>query len=356
MNMKCFCRTVLFTAPLLLLATSCSRKAAPPTPLPAPVLIGKAEQETVPVQIKMIGNVEAYSTVTIKSQVNGQVTEVHFREGQDVKKGDPLFTIDPRQYVATMKAADALAIKAKDNLERSRKLLEDHTISQQEYDDAQASFQAADAALDRARLDVEFCSISSPIDGRTGDLMVDVGNLVKANDNPALITINQINPIYVNFSLAEQYLPQVRKFMAVDPLKVSVKVPSEAESEEGVVTFVDNGVDTTTGTIHMKATFENKQRRLWPGQFVDVTLTVTEEPNATVVPTVAIQTGQSGQYVFVVKADHTAEMRPVVVGRSVGDETVIEKGVQPGETVVTDGQLRVVLGGKVEIKSGLKAS
>jgi multidrug efflux system membrane fusion protein len=273
-----------------------------------------------------------------------------------VNKGDPLFTIDSRQYVATMKAAEAMALKLKDNLARSRKLLGEHTISQQEYDDAAANYQAVDAALDRARLDVQFCLISSPIDGRTGNLMVDVGNLVKANDNPALITINQFNPIYVTFALAEQYLPQVRKFMAVKPLKVTVKVPSESEPEEGVVTFVDNGVDTTTGTIRMKATFENKQRRLWPGQFVDVNLTVTEEPNVTVVPTVAIQTGQSGQYVFVVKPDQTAEMRPVVVGRSVGDETVIEKGVQPEETVVTDGQLRVTPGGKVEIKSGLTAN
>lgn len=355
MIMKRLPRSVLVAVPLLLLAGSCSRKTAPPAPPPAPVLIGKAEQKTVPVRIKTIGNVKAYSTVVIKSQVNGQVMEAHFREGQDVKKGDQLFTIDPRQYLATLKAAEAMALKAKDNLERSRKLLEEHTISQQEYDETLASYQVADAAVDRARLDVQFCLISSPIDGRTGNLMVNVGNLVKANDDPALITINQINPIYVDFALAETYLPQVRKFMAAGPLKVKVKVPSESDPEDGVVTFVDNDVDTTTGTIHMKATFENQQRRLWPGQFVDVVLTVTEEPNVTVVPTVALQTGQSGQYVFVVKADQSAEMRPVVVGRSVDDETVIEKGLAPGETVVTDGQLRVIPGGKVEIKSGLNA-
>jgi membrane fusion protein, multidrug efflux system len=178
---------------------------------------------------------------------------------------------------------------------------------------------------------------------------------VKANDNPILTTINQISPIYVSFALAERFLPQIRKYMAVEPLKVKVTIPSDPDSEEGVVSFVDNTVDTTTGMIRMKATFANEQRHLWPGQFVDVALTVTEEPNMIVVPSVAIQTGQSGQYVFVVKADQTAEMRSVVAGRNIGEEIVIEKGLQPGETVVTDGQLRVVPGpdGKVEIKSGL---
>jgi len=354
--MKSSLRVTTVAAAVLFLAGGCSQKTAPHAPPVAPVLVGKAERKTVPVDIRMIGNVEAYSTVIIKSQVNGQVTKVHFREGQDVKMGDPLFTIDPRPYIAIMKSAEAMAIKARDDLERDRKLLEEHTISQQEYADALANQQAADAALDRARLDVEFCHITSPIDGRTGNLMVDVGNLVKANDTPALITINQINPIYVSFALPEQYLPQVRDFMAAGPLKVRVKVPAESEPEEGVVTFVDNGVDTTTGTIRMKATFANTRRRLWPGQFVDVVLTLTEEPGATVVPTIAIQTGQNGQYVFVIRPDQTAEMRSVVVGRAVGDETVIQKGVQPGEVVVTDGQLRVVPGGKVEIKSGLNAS
>ena len=346
----------LVIAPLLLVAVGCSKKAGPPGPPPAPVLVGKAEQKTVPVVVKTIGNVEAYNTVTIKSQVNGPVTEIHFQKGQDVKQGDLLFTIDPRPYVAALNAAQAAATKAKDDLERNRKLLKETTISQQEYDDAVAAYEGAQASLDLARLNVEYCSIKSPIDGRTGDVMVDPGNLVKANDVPVLVTINQINPIYVNFTLPEQYLPQVKKYMAAGALKVAAKVPAETDPEEGVVSFIDNGVDTTTGTIRMKGTFENQHRRLWPGQFVDVTLTLTEEPNATVVPTTAIQTGQSGQYVFVVKADQTAEMRPVTVGRSVDDVTVIEKGVQPGETVVTDGQLRVVPGGKVEIKTGLNAS
>jgi multidrug efflux system membrane fusion protein len=345
----------LLAAAVLATAVGCSRKAPPSGPPPAPVLVGKAEQRAVPVQVTTIGNVEAYNTVSIKSQVNGPVTEIHFHDGQDVKKGDLLFTIDPRPFVAALKAAQASATKTRDDLERSRKLLDENTISQQEYDDALAAYQAAEAALDLARLNVEYCSIKSPIDGQTGDVMVDPGNLVKANDVPILVTINQIEPIYVEFALPEQYLPRVRKYMAEGPLKTRAQIPSEPGPEEGVVSFIDNGVDTTTGTIRMKATFENHRRRLWPGQFVNVTLTLTEEPNATVVPTTAIQTGQSGPYVFVVKADQTAEMRTVVVGRSLGDITVIEKGVQPGETVVTDGQLRVVPGGKVEIKKGLQA-
>jgi membrane fusion protein, multidrug efflux system len=354
MIMKPITRAVLLVISFWLAVAGCSKKAGGPAgPPPAPVLVGKAEQKTVPVMITTIGNVEAYNTVSIKSQVNGPVTEIHFRDGQDVKKGELLFTIDPRPYVAALKSAEASATKTKDDLDRNRKLLADNTISQQEYDDALAAYQGAQASLDVARLNVEYCSIRSPIDGRTGDVMVDPGNLVKANDVPILVTINQIEPIYVDFALPEQYLPQVRKYMAEAPLKVQARIPSEPEPENGLVSFIDNGVDKTTGTIRMKATFENKRRRLWPGQFVNVTLTLTEEPNVTVVPTVAIQTGQSGQYVFIVKADQTAQMQPVVVGRSVDDETVIEKGVEPGETVVTDGQLRIVPGGKVEIKKGL---
>jgi multidrug efflux system membrane fusion protein len=356
MIMKSPPRIFLFVIPLLLFSAGCSKKTGPAGPPPAPVLVGKVEQKTVPVIIKTIGTVEAYAIVAIKSQVNGQVKEIHFSKGQDVKKGDLLFTINSRSFAATLKAAEAQALKTKDNLERNRKLLEEQTISQQEYDDAVAANDEAEAARDRARLDVEYCSITAPIDGRTGDVMVDPGNLVKANDDPVLVTINQITPIYVSFALAEQYLPEVRKHMAEGPLKVKATVPADPNPEEGVASFVDNTVDKTTGTIRMKATFENKDRPLWPGQFVDVLLTVSEEPNATVVPTLAIQAGQSGQYVFVVKADQTAEMRQVVAGRSVDNMTVIEKGVQAGETVVTDGQLRVVPGGKVEIKKALQAS
>jgi len=343
----------VLVAPLLLLGVGCSKKARSSGPPPPPVLVGRAEQTTVPVQVTTIGNVEAYNTVTIKSQVNGPVTEIHFQKGQDVKKGELLFTIDPRPFEAALKAAEAMATKTKDDLTRNRKLLAENTVSQQEYDDALAAYQGAEAALEQARLNVEYCSIRSPIDGRTGDVMVDLGNLVKANDVPVLVTINQIQPIYVDFALPEQYLPQVRKYMADGPLKVQAKVPSEPDPEEGAISFIDNGVDMATGTIRMKGTFENQHRRLWPGQFVDVTLTLTEEPNVTVVPTTAIQNGQNGPYVFVVKAGNTAEMRPVVLGRSMDDITVIEKGVQPGETVVTDGQLRVIPGGKVEIKKGL---
>lgn len=353
--MKSLHRVVLLAAPLLLLAVGCFKKAGPSGPPAAPVLVAKVIAKTVPVQIRAIGTVEPYATVSIKAQINGQVTEVLFRDGQDVKKGDPLFTIDPRPFAATLKSAEAMALKARNNLERNRKLLEDHTISQQEYDDAVATAQDAEAALDRARLDLQYCSITAPIDGRTSDVMVNVGNLVKANDNPVLVTINQLTPIYVSSSVPEQYLPDIRKFMATGTLKVQATVQgTQAQTEEGELTFIDNTVEKATGTIRLKATFANAERRLWPGQFVDVALRLTEEPNALTVPSEAIQTGQNGQYVYVVKSDKTAELRPVTVGRTVGSDTVIEKGVQADDTVVTDGQLRVVPGGKVEIKTGLQ--
>ena len=231
--------------------------------------------------------------------------------------------------------------------------------SREKYDQLQTSADASDAAVradeaavEYAKLQLQYCFIYSPIDGRTGSLMVHVGNLTKANDVPILVIINQINPIYVDFSVPEDTLAEVKKYMASRPLKVRAVIPDDPQHpEQGRLSFVDNAVDNTTGTIKLKGTFQNLNRRLWPGQFVNVVLTLAEQPDAIVVPSQAVQNGQEGQYVFVVKADNTAEARPVVTGRRLEAETVILKGVAPGERVVTDGQLGLVSGAKVEIKT-----
>jgi multidrug efflux system membrane fusion protein len=324
--------------------TGCERKkAAAPPPLPAPVRVAVVAQQTVPVQVRAIGAVEPLATVAVKAQVTGPLLKVHFAEGQDVKQGDVLFTIDPRPFEATLMSVAALAMKTKADLERVRQLFGQRTVSQQELDAAVAASQAAAAALERARLDVEYCTIKAPMDGRTGAWQVDAGNIIKANDNP-LVTLNQLAPIYVTFTVPERHLADIRQFMAAGPLRVRV------DGVEGAVSFVDNAVDQTTGMVRLKATFPNADRRLWPGQFVEVTLTLTEQANVVTVPAEAVQVGQAGQYVVVVKADRSAESRPVKVGRSFNGETVVEQGLQPGETVVTDGHLRVAPGGKVDIK------
>lgn len=351
----------------LFAAAGCSKpqqaQAGPPV---VPVSVATVEQKSVPVQLRAIGNVEAYSSVSIKAQISGVVTAVHFHEGDYVRKGQLLFTIDPRPFQAALQQVQAnlahdtaLAEHARNQAARYEKLLAEGVVSRQQNElfrsDAtalDAAVRADQAAVEKARLDLEYCTINSPIDGRTGYLMVHPGNLTKANDVPILVVINQLNPIYVNFAVPEQYLANVKKYMAVTKLKVQAVVPDGlGRPEEGTLTFVDNAVDTATGTIHLKATFANQQRRLWPGQYVNVVLTLTQEPNAVVVPSQAVQSGQSGDYVFVVKSDNTVDSRQVVTGRTVGGETVIQKGLQPGEVVVTDGQLRLVPGSKIKVKA-----
>ncbi len=331
-----------------------------------PVKVAVAEKKTVPIEIRVIGNVEAYNTVSIKAQVNGMLEKVLFSEGQDVKKGQLLFTIDRRPFVASLNQAKAAMARdiaqekyAREQARRYGDLLKDGIVTQDQYDqlrsnaDALAESVRADrAAVDNAAVQLSYCSIRSPIDGRTGNLAVQPGNLVKANDVPVLVTINQINPIYVTFSVPEKNLAEIKKYMAAGNLKVEARVPNDSgPAELGELSFLDNAVDMTTGTIKIKGTFANSQRRLWPGQFVNVTLTLTSIPNAVVVPAQAIQTGQEGQYVFVVKPDKTAESRPVSIGEALDGETVVLKGVSPGETVVTDGQLNLGPGSRVEIKS-----
>ena len=352
-------------------SAGCGRQqAAGPPVIPAvPVVVAQVEQKTVPVEIRAIGNVEALSTVALKAQVTGQVTAIHFREGQDVRKGDLLFEIDRRPFEVALAQAQADLARDKARAENSRlqaerysKLYQEGVASKEQYDaqraDADAlaaAVQADQAAIDQAKLNLEYCSIRSPVDGRTGSLMLHVGNLTKANDVPILVTINQITPIYVNFAVPEQVLAEVKARMAAGRLSVRALVPDEpAATEGGALSFVDNAVDAATGTIKMKATFPNPRRRLWPGQFVNVVLTLSAQPNAIVVPAQAVNTGQSGSYVFVVRSDGKAEMRRVTPGRTVGNETVIAEGLKPGETVVTDGQLRLVDGSRVNIKNAAK--
>jgi multidrug efflux system membrane fusion protein len=317
----------------------------------------------MPVIIRSIGNVEAIEKVEIKSQIAGQIVAVHFKEGDDVKKGQLLFEMDPRQPKVDLARAEgnllrdqAQAKNARAQAERYSSLLKEGVVSAQEYDRFTSEAEAADAAVaadkaavEQAKLQLTYTSIYAPVAGTTGNLMIKVGNIVKANEG-TLVTINQITPIAVTFSIPEQQLADVKRFMN-SGLKVEALLPGGSDQPmRGQLKFIDNAVDLTTGTIKLKGDFANTDRKLWPGQFVDIQLTLTTTSNAIVVPTQAVQTGQQGQYVFIVKPDMTADMRPVVVQRTMGQETVIQSGVQAGDRVVTDGHLRLQKGAKVEVK------
>lgn len=330
-----------------------------------PVLVAPVEQKDIPVQIKAIGSVEPYSTVQVKSMINGELTGVAFTEGQDVKKGQLLFTLDKRPFEAALQQAQAALARdqaqaANQNAQAKRydDLFKQGIISKEQRDAQVSSSEALNAtvaadraAVDNSKVQLSYCDIYSPIDGRTGNLIVHQGNQVKAQDTTGLVVINKITPIFVTFSVPEQYLSDIKKYKEQRSLLVNASIPNDPKPATGRLSFIDNAVDTTTGTIKLKGEFANNDRRLWPGQFSDVELTLTTQPHAIVVPSQAVQTGQNGQYVFVVKSDNTAEMRPVKVTRTVGDQTVIASGVNPGEQVVTDGQLRLApTGTKVEAK------
>lgn len=330
---------------------------------PVPVTVGTAVQKDVPVQIHAVGTVEAYSTVSIKPQVGGLLSKVYFKEGQDVKKGDLLFTIDPKPYQADLDQAQAnlsadiaKAKNAREIANRYAELVKKDYVTEEQYEQykttaeaLEASVDAEKAAVQNSRLQLNYATIRSPLTGRTGNLQIHEGNVVKANET-MMIDIHQIHPVNIKFSVPGQQLPDVMKYKASNQLKVEAADNSGNPLGVGTLTFVDNGVDPSTATILLKGTFENANSQLWPGEFVNVTLTLTTRPNAIVVPTEAIETGQQGQYVFVIKADQTAEQRPIVAGMSVGEETVIESGLKAGETVVTDGQLRLLPGATVEVK------
>jgi multidrug efflux system membrane fusion protein len=355
---------LVFVAVLCITCSSCS-KGKPAPPRTVPVVAGMADQKDIPLQLKVIGNVEAYNAVSIKPLVGGEVEGVYFREGQDVQKGDLLFKIDPRPYAAALKQAEAAlardlaqAKNAEEQAKRYAVLVQKEYVSKDQYDQFRANADALAAAVEAdwanveySRLQLDYCTIMSPITGRAGSVLVNNGNVIKANDI-AMTTINQILPIYVTFAVPEQNLSDIKKYTAMKELTVDAIIPGdEKRLVRGELTFIDNAVDKTTGTIKLKGTFDNKDRRLWPGQFVDVILTLTTEPNRVVVPSPAMQTGQQGQYLYVIKDDMTAEFRVVIPGRTYQNWTIIDKGVEAGEKVVTDGQLRLVPGSKVEIKN-----
>jgi membrane fusion protein, multidrug efflux system len=356
----------LVVASLLLGCSPGGRTPPPGPPKGAPVTIGSAVQKNIPIQVRAIGTVEAYSTVAVKTMVGGQITKVGFSEGQDVRKGDLLFEIDSAPYEAALKMAEAARardIALKDNAEkevrRYASLVEKNLVPRQQYDQfvssaaaLEATVQADTASVQNARVQLAYCFIRSPIDGRTGSVLVQQGNVVKAND-ATLVIINQVIPIRVSFSIPEQYLADVAKYKAAGTLKVeAMPQDGKANPVPGALSFIGNAVDPATGTIQLKGTFPNTDRRLWPGQFVNVVLTLAVHSSAVVIPSEAIQTGQQGQYVFVVRPDLTVEARPVVTGEVFDGGTVIGKGIVAGEKIVTDGQLRLVPGTKVEPKNG----
>ena len=330
-----------------------------------PVLVATATQKTMPLQIRAVGNVEAYSTVAVKSQVTGVLTQAHFKEGDNVKKGQLLFTIDPRPFEAALKQAEANLARDTAQLQNSREqarryaeLVKKEYVSKEQYDQiranadaAEAVVQADQAGVENAKVQLSYCYIFSPIDGQVGTLLVNEGNLVRVNDGTPLVVINQVAPIFVTFSVPEQNLPDIRRHITTGSLKVEARFQSdEGRSEQGNLAFIDNAVDRTTGTIKLKAEFKNTDKRLWPGQFINVALTLTTESDAVVVPAEAIQVGPEGQHVFVVKPDNSVEVRPVVVARTDEGEAVIAQGLQPGEQIVREGQFLLSAGAKVEIK------
>jgi multidrug efflux system membrane fusion protein len=345
------------------------------------------------VEVIAIGAVEAYSTVDIKTMVSGELKKVHFTEGQDVKAGNLLFTVDPRPFQTALEQAEANLARdqaalrqAQANLERDKAqaefgraqakryatMVDEGVISPEQADQilanskaldeavkadeaaigtALASIRSDEASIRSAKVQLSFCYINSPIDGRTGSLQIHEGAIVKANDT-SLLNINQLNPIYVSFAVPEGQLSEVKRRMAAGPLRVELRNINDGKpAPTGTLSFIDNVVDQNTGTIRLKATFENSERRLWPGQFVETALRVASEQDVNVAPTRAIQTGQNGQYVFVVRDNQTVDMRTIKPGRVIGDKTVIVEGLQAGDTVVTDGQLQLVPGANVVIKT-----
>ena len=336
-----------------------------PTPAAVRVQVAPAVQKPFPVEISTIGTVTVLASVAIKSRVDGQIMEAHIKDGQDVKSGDLLFSIDSRGITAQLDQAEAnlardqaLVASARRDVERQLALVSKNFASKQLLDQTSAnadslaaSVRADQAAVDAANVQLSYTEIRSPIDGRIGVVNLPRGNMVKANDTPPLVTINQLRPIYVAFAVPQRELPGIRDAMAAGPLSTSVTIPGDKGGPlTGDLSFVDNAVDTTTGTIQLRATFGNDDTRLWPGQFVNVTMTLRVEPTAIVVPDAAVQHGQSGTYVFVLRSDSTVEMRPVTIGRSLGGETVVDKGVTTGESVVVEGQLRLAPGMRVEAR------
>ncbi len=335
--------------------------ARPQDSAAVPVMVAQAERATIPIQLTAIGTGKAFQTVAVESQVAGIVKEVHYKQGQFVHKGDLLVTLDEDPFLAALAQAEAALARDKaqaqlsqTELARSDKLYKEGIVSPEQFDQSQATSTAAEAtvradeaAMRTAKIQLSYCSIYAPISGVTGEQLVSPGATVKANDVPILVVINQVEPIYVTFSVPQQYLEPIKNSMARSRLRVSATPPGSTVAETGVLTFVNNTVDTTTGTIQLMATFPNSDHHLWPGQFSNVVLNLGELQNVLVVPSQTVQAGQQGDYVFIVKPDKTVDVRQVKVGQTVNNQTEIVQGVTAGETVVTDGQVRLVPGTKV---------
>ncbi len=337
--------------------------AGPPA---VPVSVAMAAERDIPVILRAIGNIDAYSTVAIKARVDGQIVAVNFQEGQPVRKGEILFRLDPRPFVAALHQAEANLARDRASRDhaamqkrRYEELLHKNFVSKDAYaqyvtnaETADASLQASQAAVETVRLNLQYCTIRSPIDGYVGRIMLQLGNMVKANDTNALVVINQVRPVYVTFAIPEQQLAEIRHHMTNGPLEVTV-LSSHTEHTPlatGTLVFIDNAVDQSTGTIKLRAQFDNQDLMLWPGQFVNVRVKLFDQRNALVVPSLAVQTGPNGEFVFVLKSDATTEVRAVKIARTEGDFAVVAEGLAKGEKVITRGQLRLAPGVKVVVR------
>jgi multidrug efflux system membrane fusion protein len=348
----------------VLLSAGCSRTPATPTQQSVSVTVGKAESRTMPIQLDVVGNVQAYNSVVIIPQITGQVASVHFQQGQDVKAGDLLVTINPAPFEQQLAQAKAQLVHDREQAafnqataKRYADLFQSNAVSRQDYEQMATSARTQDAtvqqsaaAVNNARINLNDCYVRSPIDGRTGAFLANLGAMTTANQTQ-LVVVNQITPIFVQFSIPEKYLAAVTAAQKAGPLPVMANISDQGVNvTDGVLTFIDNTVDLTSGVIQMKAQFPNTNRQLWPGQFVRITLKLSEQPNAIVVPSAAVMDGQNGTYVFIVKDDMTVDVRQVTQDRVVGDLSVISQGLNVGETVVTDGQVNLRPGAKVNVK------
>lgn len=332
-----------------------------------PVVVAKVERSTIPVELRAIGTGQAFKTVSVESQVAGIVKEVHYQQGQVVHEGDLLVTLDKSPFLSALSQAKAALARDKAQsqldqvqLKRYDELFKQGIVPKEQYDQNLATSTAAaatvnvdEAAIQTAQIQLSYCSIYAPISGVTGAQLVYPGATVKANDVPVLVVINQVSPIYVNFSIPQQYLQSVKSLMSRSNLPVSATPSGAASAEHGTLTFVNNTVDSSTGTIELRASFPNKDQRLWPGQFSDILLRLGEQQNVLTVPSQAVQNGQQGDYVFVAKPDMTVEVQQVTVGQTSNNKTEVLHGLSPGQTVVTDGQVRLVPGTKVYFTKGL---
>ena len=331
-----------------------------------PVTVTTAVDKPMPLDLTAIGNVIAASTVAVHAQITGELMSVNFKEGDDVAEGQVLFTLDKRPYEAALLQAqaqlqkdEAQAVNARAQAVRYSDLEKRGIATREQVDQMTSQAAALDAsvasdkaAIESARVQLDYCTITAPISGRTGLLQVHKGNLVRAADTQAIITINRIVPVYVSFSIPEAMLPEFKRYLAAGSVNVNAIAPTENGAPSiGRIDFIDNAVDATTGMIKIKGTFPNEDHRLWPGQFVNVSVTLTVDPHAIVVPTAAVQSGQQGNFVYVVTPNQTADLRPVVVARSRGTESILSSGVKPGDVVVTDGHLRLVPGSRVSTKA-----